>query len=1049
MLIGLPGGRGVGKLEASDGKTATVAVFHSVARTERLEIPASSLERAYLSPQTRVYVRNEDRFQIGRVADYLQKPGGFIDYEIRFPNDRRRDVSETDLFLRPWTAPDDPAEVMAAGGAESQFLHDRRQSAMAELLRLRGAAQGLTALLSAGVDLAPHQAAAARQVLTDPVQRYLLADEVGLGKTIEAGLVVRQHLIDEPKTEVLIAVPRHLRDQWRQELITKLRLDQFGEPFEIIAHDEVACVRRAPDVLVVDEAHHLVGLHEGPLAHAADRLRSLASETPVLLLLSATPVLGDEARFLALLNLLDPASHPLDDLPGFRAKLESRRELGRVLLALNPDARGLVLRQRSADLLRLFPSDPVIVDLVPRLVAATQTSPGDLPSLCSALKSHVADGYRIHQRLIRSRRVDAQGWEFAARGPTCDGEPLFTHLRLESAGWVEPVLGLLEDWRVAALDASQGSERARARVADRYRNLLGAAAMGPASLLAWVGRAVLEEPFADEHPILEELAERLAEAEDDGLEVGAESLRRLLQSLREGVHVPKVVVFSSSVARAGSFHAALADRLGDVNVRLLPGDGAERDQAALDAFADPARTGVLVCGPTGEEGLNLAFADAILHLDVPLSAARIEQRIGRLDRFGRQRGIVRHRVLLPWDEEDSPWSGWLHLLSRGLSIFHRSISDVQVLIDEIEGHAFRVLLEQGPATMEALAAEVAARLADERRGQDEQYALDRVAMAEGAADSLVDSVEEAEADETALEAAIDAWLTGMLLFRKLPFAWPREDPFMLRAQRKTLVPRSPWIASLDLNEAKPLTCRRRIARHHRDASLVRPGTPLVDVLERYSRWDDRGTAYITRRTAPDWPGETWVGFRLNFVIEADLPVANLLTPSREELAAIRRAQRYFAPRLQVLHLDAEGTVVSDPMLLAILDRPYRNGERDGRRAPADLNLSSRPRLLAEEVAEEGVFADLCRSVREAGRNRILDDDVLAADIAAALALIDADLGRRRARLARSGTGDEDRLRIEVAVIEAIRAGMERPAVRLDSLGCFVVSRHPPSESHVA
>src|SRR5690606_944793 len=106
----------------------------------------------------------------------------------RFPNGSTADISELDLYVRPWDAPEDPAEVLACGGAESQYLHDRRRAAIEPLRDLRSACQGLTALASAGVDLVPHQVAAVRRVLTDPVQRYLLADEVGLGKTIEAGL---------------------------------------------------------------------------------------------------------------------------------------------------------------------------------------------------------------------------------------------------------------------------------------------------------------------------------------------------------------------------------------------------------------------------------------------------------------------------------------------------------------------------------------------------------------------------------------------------------------------------------------------------------------------------------------------------------------------------------------------------------------------------------------------------------------------------------------------------------------------------------------------
>ena len=265
-FVELPRRKGLGKLEsAADGRCA-VTVFHSILRIETISLAPEDIRRAYLSPQTRVYVRHGDGFRVGRVTNYFIHDNGLVDYEVRFPNSKQSDLSEVDLFVRPWDAPEDPAEILAGGGAESQFLHDRRQSAIRPLLALRSAAQGLTSLISAGVDFVPHQLAAVRRVLTDPIQRYLLADEVGLGKTIEAGLIIRQHLIDNPEIDILVSVPPHLCEQWRTELANKLRLDQFGECFECITHADLASVSRAPDILVVDEAHHLVGLTAGPLA---------------------------------------------------------------------------------------------------------------------------------------------------------------------------------------------------------------------------------------------------------------------------------------------------------------------------------------------------------------------------------------------------------------------------------------------------------------------------------------------------------------------------------------------------------------------------------------------------------------------------------------------------------------------------------------------------------------------------------------------------------------------------------------------------------------
>jgi ATP-dependent helicase HepA len=241
MLVSLPQKRGLGKLEAVEGDTCSVSVFRSIIRSEIVQFPVAALSRAYLSPQTRVYVRDDERFRVGRVTDFLIGENGLIDYEVRFPNGKRADFSELSLFIRPWSAPDDPAEVLASSGAESQFLHDRRQAAVLPLIKLRGAAQGMTALISAGIELAAHQVAAVRRVLTDPIQRYLLADEVGLGKTIEAGLILRQHLIDNPETRVIVAVPAHLCPQWRNELATKIRLDQFGDAVEVIAHADLVC----------------------------------------------------------------------------------------------------------------------------------------------------------------------------------------------------------------------------------------------------------------------------------------------------------------------------------------------------------------------------------------------------------------------------------------------------------------------------------------------------------------------------------------------------------------------------------------------------------------------------------------------------------------------------------------------------------------------------------------------------------------------------------------------------------------------------------------
>jgi ATP-dependent helicase HepA len=112
---------------------------------------------------------------------------------------------------------------------------------------------------------------------------------------------------------------------------------------------------------------------------------------------------------------------------------------------------------------------------------------------------------------------------------------------------------------------------------------------------------------------------------------------RLMKTLKADASNPKIVVFASSAKAALAFHEAFSGRFDDIPVYLLTESDEEKMSEATSAFVAPHVAAILVTDWRGEEGLNLNCADAIVHLDLPLSAARLEQRIGRLDRFGRRR----------------------------------------------------------------------------------------------------------------------------------------------------------------------------------------------------------------------------------------------------------------------------------------------------------------------------------------------------------------------------------------------------------------------------
>src|SRR5262249_7940096 len=122
-----------------------------------------------------------------------------------------------DQFALPWGRPlFDPLTAPARRPCGSPACYHARRHLLRPLVHQRRRSRGFPAVLSAPVELYEHQLDAVARVLSDPVLRYLLADEVGLGKTVEAGLIMRQLLLDDPEARVLVAVPGLLVQQWER-----------------------------------------------------------------------------------------------------------------------------------------------------------------------------------------------------------------------------------------------------------------------------------------------------------------------------------------------------------------------------------------------------------------------------------------------------------------------------------------------------------------------------------------------------------------------------------------------------------------------------------------------------------------------------------------------------------------------------------------------------------------------------------------------------------------------------------------------------------------
>ena len=1060
---------GVGKFVGAEGTHAEIEYFDSVGATGRQRVVerAEDLRPVSLSLQRRCYWRDQDDWRVGRVVWRGGDSGGV--YGVRQPDSETDDLKEASELYTRWDGPiDDPVEVLIAHGNESPWFHSCREPFVRSMTEQRAASRGMHGVLSSVVEIYQHQVEVATRVLRDTRQRYLLADEVGLGKTIEAGFIIRQYLLDHPAGHVVVLTPPLLRRQWISELRVKFLIDDFPKAFiSVVSHDDpdswqkpasrpdgASQPRDQADLLVVDEVHHLAALAGGDDHESTTyaRLAQLAGMVPRVLLLSATPLLHNELTFHAMLHLLDPDLYRLDDLDGFRARIRNRQALGNAFFTFKPGIPPFLIREKVATLRAMFADDDELQRLLDS-VAHSDADPAATRDAIMAARVYISEAYRIHRRLLRTRRSDATAEHFPVKGrrrPTV----------LTAARPDERLQDWLNDWRYyvrSTIDefetpTREGMRGALAALSERasHAPLLAAAArfrLEPTEVHARRAELTAAERRALTAWIVDETeAEILTQgaqlvADDDTLAAVADLLRTSRR---------KTVLFSSFTATAVAFLDALKSQLG---VDAVAGHLATASPVAvdeeLDRFKSDPECLVLVCDRSAEEGRNLQFAERALHLDLPWSPNRLEQRIGRLDRYGRGAPIPAGVLSAP---PNSIAKAWRHCLANGLGVFDDSIASLQYAVDTLMPELLNALLDDGPEGLTAITETLPARLATERAAVAEQDALDTIESIDSSSGAAF-AIEELEDLWFSMQRATEDLLcdrNGNLRFHK---AVDKNDD---RFRAYQLVPDSkrpslntmPLVAWDVLNHRfQPLAGRK--GTYFRRAAVTMPGTrlfrmgePFVDALDDYVRWDDRGQTFVFWRRTNLVTEET-LYLRFDYVVEADVERAQSIVdaadPSSDQRALQHRADAYLAPRIDSLWTSWEGEELLEDSTLAVLRNSY-----DPRRG--DVNDNVERRWALEQLIPEHDWKTQCLNARKASEDALRRRPSFEASCEAAMnRFTDASRTQHTQREFRlTNLPDVERL-VEAAELDtnlrvdhALAEGIRIPRVRLDAVGVVIL-----------
>ena len=488
----------------------------------------------------------------------------------------------------------------------------------------------------------PHQLHALSRAMSGDRVRYLLADEVGLGKTIEAGLVLRELKVRGLVKRILVVAPTGLVTQWVSEMST-----HFNEDFRLVVpgefsairkfsavddganlwrlHDQVVCpmdsvkpldsrrgwstervrqynrerfqdlISAGWDLVIIDEAHRLGGSTEQVARYRLGE--GLAQAAPYLLLLSATPHQGKTDAFRRILSFLDEEAFPDDDLINresvgpFVIRTEKRNAI---------DAEGQPLFK------------PRHTQIVP---VAWGGESQDQRVLYDAVTEYVREGYNQARR----EKNTAIGFLMILmqRLVTSSVRAIRTALERRLATLELP------SGQLSLFGEDVGEEWANLDSQDQMESILKSQLKG----------------LKDERAEVELLLSAARRCEAKGPDTKAQALLDWIHQLEreEGDPNLKVLAFTEFVPTQQMLAEFLTERGFEV-VSLNGSLNLDERQAVQRAFAEQAR--VLISTDAGGEGLNLQFCHVIFNYDLPWNPMKLEQRIGRVDRIG-QRHVVR------------------------------------------------------------------------------------------------------------------------------------------------------------------------------------------------------------------------------------------------------------------------------------------------------------------------------------------------------------------------------------------------------------------------
>lgn len=662
---------------------------------EKAELPYDYVKRCTLYRETNVIYRNGRYTVLSAVKEnewyYYYLKEKFTDKVIKV----REDVVDAPFNGGRIS----PAEQLRSYEFQNPAWYFGRSIVSKTVKVLDNSVFGFKELAGCKIFLKEHQLRTIMRCLQEKKCRVMLADEVGMGKTIEAASVLKVYLLHNSNRRILIAVPRPLIAQWRAELLIKFEIipeNNINNNYvELVAEEDIEKYTNSRwDFVIADEAHKLISNRR---LYTSFHLLSKRSEN--ILFLSATPVQQKKEEYLELLQLIMPDKYDHFSIEDFQVLVEKQKSITKSTYLVLQDFDDYVDNIADAldneenppdndDCTDLFEDIQNGLKRISKLIddegfqkilyeINIESDDYGKGAIQEALL-YVCENYQLEKNIIRNRRryMEEELPHRTVREIEYELNPdknTYEHTTYESiVNWISE------------------QEISPEIFEKRYISLITAFFSSSWAFNKEIGRQKEKGMIID--PDVEENAKEWLNAEEWMLKeldnVLAEPynyssrILSIVDFIDQELYEEKAVVFTNYADTFEKYGQVLRTYFGEEKIALFNKNMNEEElELSIYRFQNDDDCKILLCDETGGEGRNLQGANYVIHIDLPWDANAIEQRIGRLDRLGRaaDKDVCSVVVFAKDTLEEELYNFW----NKGLNIFTQSLSGLEIIMNEI------------------------------------------------------------------------------------------------------------------------------------------------------------------------------------------------------------------------------------------------------------------------------------------------------------------------------------------------------------------------------